>query len=76
VKYSKEKKKDFSDIRPHLNKFLNCPEKNYRGADSLDLIIMNDASFVINFEIIKPNFPVFVRNEDLKRDIEQKIINV
>ena len=43
--------------------------------DSVDLIIMNDTFPVINFEIIKPNVPVFVRDEDLKLDVEQKIMS-
>jgi hypothetical protein len=36
---------------------------------------MNDASTVINFEIIKPNIPLFIRDEDLKLDIEQKVMS-
>lgn len=43
--------------------------------NSIDLVIMNDASIVINFEIIKPNVPVFVKDEDLKLDTEQKIMS-
>lgn len=36
---------------------------------------MNDAAPVINFEIIKPNVPLFVRDKDLKLDVEQKIMS-
>jgi uncharacterized protein len=43
--------------------------------DNIDLIIMNDAAPVINFEIIKPNVPLFVRDDDIKLDIEQKIMS-
>ena len=43
--------------------------------DKIDLVSMNDASPVINFEIIKPIVPVFVRDEDLKLDVEQKIMS-
>ncbi|MGB9940068.1 type VII toxin-antitoxin system MntA family adenylyltransferase antitoxin [Methanosarcina sp.] len=44
-------------------------------SDSIDLIIMNDAPPVINFEIIKPNVPLFVRDDDIKLDVEQKIMS-
>ncbi len=44
--------------------------------ESIDLIIMNDASPVISFEIIKPNIPVFIKDEDLKLDVEQKIMSL
>lgn len=43
--------------------------------DKIDLTIMNDASPVINFEIIKPNTPVFIKDEDLKLDVEQEIMS-
>lgn len=43
--------------------------------DRVDLIIMNDAAHVINFEIMKPNVPVFVRDDDIKLDVEQKIMS-
>jgi len=36
---------------------------------------MNDASPVISFEIIKPNIPVFIKDEDLKLDVEQEIMS-
>jgi len=34
--------------------------------DRLDLVIMNDAPVSLNFEIIKANYPLFIRDEDLK----------
>jgi uncharacterized protein len=43
--------------------------------DRIDLVVINDASPVINFEIIKPNIPLFIRNEDYKLDIEQKVMS-
>lgn len=43
--------------------------------DHVDLLVMNDAAPVINFEIIKPNVPLFVRNEDLKLDVEQRVMS-
>lgn len=41
----------------------------------VDLLVMNDASPVINFEVIRPNVPLFVRNEDLKLDVEQYVMS-
>ncbi|WP_269851424.1 type VII toxin-antitoxin system MntA family adenylyltransferase antitoxin [Methanosarcina horonobensis] len=43
--------------------------------DRIDLVVMNDAFTVINFEIIKPNIPVFVRDEDFKIGVEQEIMS-
>lgn len=43
--------------------------------DRIDLIIMNDAFPVINFEIIKPNIPIFIRDEDFKIGAEQAIMS-
>ncbi len=42
--------------------------------NKLDLIIMNDASISLNFEIIKANNPIFVRNETKKIDVEVLIM--
>ncbi len=41
-------------------------------SDRIDLVIMNDASPAINFEIIKANKPVFVRDRDIKLDVEHR----
>jgi predicted nucleotidyltransferase len=43
--------------------------------DHVDLLVMNDAAPFINFEVIRPNVPLFVRNEDLKLDVEQYIMS-
>jgi uncharacterized protein len=43
--------------------------------DHVDLLVMNDTSPVINFEVIRPNVPLFVRNEDLKLDVEQYVMS-
>ncbi|HPS89602.1 MAG TPA: nucleotidyltransferase domain-containing protein [Methanosarcina vacuolata] len=43
--------------------------------DHADLLVMNDASSVINFEVIRPNVTLFVRNEDLKLDVEQYVMS-
>jgi predicted nucleotidyltransferase len=43
--------------------------------DHIDLLVMNYAAPVINFEVIRPNVPLFVRNKDLKLDVEQYIMS-
>jgi len=43
--------------------------------DRLDLVIMNDAPVSLNFEIIKANYPLFIRDEDLKVDLEHYIMS-
>ncbi len=43
--------------------------------DRLDLVIMNDAPVSLNFEIIKANYPLFIRDENLKVDLEQYIMS-
>jgi hypothetical protein len=41
----------------------------------IDLLIINDTPPVLNFEIIKPNVLVLVRDHDLKLDVEQRIMS-
>ena len=41
----------------------------------IDLVIMNDTPPTLNFEIIKPIVPVFVKDEDMKVDVEQRIMS-
>jgi predicted nucleotidyltransferase len=43
--------------------------------DHVDLLVMNDAAPFINFEVIRPNVLLFMRNEDLKLDVEQRIMS-
>lgn len=43
--------------------------------DRIDLLIINDTPPVLNFEIIKPNVLVLVRDHDLKLDVEQRIMS-
>lgn len=43
--------------------------------DRLDLVIMNDSPISLNFEIIKANYPLFIRDENLKVDLEHCIIS-
>lgn len=44
-------------------------------AHHLDLIIMNDASLSLNFEIIKANYPIYIRNKTERIDFEQYILS-
>lgn len=43
--------------------------------DRIDLVIMNEANNTLNFEIIKANYPLFVRDEELKVDLEHYIMS-
>ncbi len=43
------------------------------NVNSIDLAVMNLASNTLNFEIIKCNYPLFVKNEDIRIDVEQRI---
>lgn len=45
-------------------------------SDRVDLVIMNRALPVLNFEVIKVNMPVYVRNRDFKLDVEQQIMSM
>jgi predicted nucleotidyltransferase len=43
--------------------------------DNVDLVVMNDASLSLNYEIIKSNHPLFVRDKIQKIDLEHKILS-
>lgn len=45
------------------------------GTDRVDLVVMNDAPISLNFEIIKANHPLFIRDNDLKVDFEHYIMS-
>jgi uncharacterized protein len=42
---------------------LTAELAGFLKTESIDLVVMNDASAVINFEIIKSNIPVLIRDE-------------
>jgi len=67
---SLEKKEKFK-IKLKLISDLEDILKNNR----IDLVIMNDASISLNFEIIKANYPLFIQDKNLKVDLEQYIIS-
>jgi predicted nucleotidyltransferase len=48
---------------------------SFLDTDKIDLVVMNDAAPFINFEVIRPNVPLFIRDEDLKLDVEQCIMS-
>ena len=43
--------------------------------DRIDLVIMNDALLTLNYEIIKANHPLLVRDEGQKIDFEHRILS-
>ena len=43
--------------------------------DRIDLVIMNDAPLTLNYEIIKSNYPLVVRDEEQKIDFEHMILS-
>ncbi len=43
--------------------------------DRVDLVVMNDAPISLNFEIIKANHPLFIRDNDFKVDFEHYIMS-
>ncbi len=75
------------DIGVYLSENLSQKEKNQKRleliaglttllkSDKVDLVVMNGASAAVNFEIIKANAPIFVRNRELKLDVEQRIMS-
>lgn len=44
-------------------------------ADRVDLVVMNDAPVSLNFEVIKANYPLFVRDENFRVDFEHYILS-
>ncbi|WP_342303619.1 nucleotidyltransferase domain-containing protein [Methanolobus sp. ZRKC5] len=75
------------DIGVYLSESLTKAQKNHKlieligslttllKSDRLDLLIINDTSPVLSFEIIKPNVLILERNHDLKLDVEQRIMS-
>jgi predicted nucleotidyltransferase len=43
--------------------------------DRIDLVIMNDAPLTLNYEIIKANHPLLIRDEGQKIDLEHSILS-
>lgn len=43
--------------------------------DKVDVVVMNDAPVSLNYEIIKCNAPIFMRDEGKRVDAEQRILS-
>ena len=83
----KEGKLSDIDIGVYLNDKLDKNERfNLRlkllsdlslllKTDKVDLVIINDTQVALNFEIIKANSPIFIRNREKKIELEQKIMS-
>lgn len=75
------------DLAIYLDKTLNLKERfnselrlrsgigDILETDKIDLVVMNDAPLSLNFEIIKANHPIFIRDQDVKVDFEHYIIS-
>lgn len=75
------------DIGVYLSETLTEKERIYKRidlinelsnllkSDKLDFIVINDASPVLRFEIIRPNVTIFSRNENLRVDVECRIMS-
>lgn len=64
-------KKDIFNIKLRLISDL----EEILKTDRLDLVIMNLSPISLNFEIIKANYPLFIRDKDFQVDIEQYIMS-
>ena len=65
------KKRDMFNLHVKLISELTSILKT----DKLDLVIMNDAPLTLNYEIIKANRPLLVRDEEKKIDFEHGILS-
>ena len=61
--------------RFNLNLKLTSDISDILKVDKLDLVIMNYAPISLNYEIIKANYPLLIRDENLKIDLEHYIIS-
>ena len=43
--------------------------------ERVDLVVMNDAPLSLKYEIIKANYPLFIRDRGEKIDFEQKVLS-
>ncbi len=58
-----------------LNLTLISDLQDILKTDQLDLVIMNDAPVSLNFEVIKANYPLLIRDENFKVDMEVHIMS-
>ncbi|TQD27008.1 nucleotidyltransferase domain-containing protein [Methanolobus vulcani] len=76
------------DIGVYLSETLTEKERIYKRidlinelsdllkSDKLDLIVINDTGYVLNFEIIRPNVLIFSRHEGMRVDVECYIMSM
>jgi hypothetical protein len=76
------------DIGVYLSETLTKKERIYKRidlinelsdllkSDKLDLIVINDTGYVLNFEIIRPNVLIFSRDEGMRVDVECYIMSM
>ena len=87
VAEGKEGKLSDVDIAVFLDESLSKPERfnlqlklisgltSILKTDRVDLVIMNDAPLSLNYEIIKANHPLVVRNKGEKIEFEHGILS-
>ncbi|MGC9516176.1 MAG: type VII toxin-antitoxin system MntA family adenylyltransferase antitoxin [Methanomicrobiales archaeon] len=75
------------DIAVYLDKSLNKNERinlkfklisqleEILKTDRLDLVVMNEVPISLNFEVIKANHPLFIRDQDHKVEVEHYIMS-
>ncbi len=75
------------DIGVYLSGSLTKAQRNHKRieligslatllqSDSIDLLIINDTSPVLSFEIIKPNVLIHARDHSLRVDVEHRIMS-
>jgi predicted nucleotidyltransferase len=61
--------------RFHLQLKLMCELTSILKTDKVDLVIMNDVPLSLNYEIIKANHPLLVRDKGKKIDFEHGILS-
>jgi len=83
----KEGKLSDVDMAVFLDESLNKKEKlnlhlrlisdleSVLNTDKIDLIVMNDASISLNYEVIKANYPLFIRDMGEKIDFEHRVLS-
>lgn len=54
---------------------LICDITTLLRTDKIDMVVINDASLSLNYEIIKANYPIFFRDRAEKIDFEQGVMS-
>jgi predicted nucleotidyltransferase len=75
------------DVAVYLSESLTKAQRNHKRieligslttllkSDSVDLLIINDTSPVLSFEIIRPNILIYARDHNLRVDVEHRIMS-